>query len=311
MLPHTTTARVEQISEDLQHFLQHHVRRNPVLRRLQVGGSGDCLFHSVAAGLEDLLKHSDAAYHHVVQHIPIDIFREGKRSIVRRLRSLSANVLVQEPDEVLLDYLLQGVMRERFNQWPDQWSPTRVLQANSFHDLLHCDTIRAVGPHLAGDVGDIAIAVDVSDPNQAGRGRREELVVVRHGDIHLASLREDLRDTFQRTGNCHWGDATDLRYLCDALDVGFFMFRNNMPAHSARNRTCLYPLQTNRGNFPYFLPVVWDEPLHFTSAEIIFEGDPCYKRSWARDEVPDELVHQYNLSNTHALFGAAPRASVS
>jgi len=269
------------------------------------------LFHSVAAGLEDLLKHSDAAYHHVVQHIPIDVFCEGKRSIVRRLRSLSASMLVQEPDEVLLDYLLQGVMRERLHDWPDAWSPMRLLQANNFSNLLHCDSIRAVGPHLAGDIGDIAIAVDVSDPNQAGRGRREELLIIQQGDIHLASLREDLRETFELTGNTHWGDATDLKYLCEALDIGFFMFRNNLPPLSARHRTCLYPLQTNRGNFSYFLPVVWDEPLHFTAAEIIFEGDPHYKRSWAQHEVPAVLIHLYNLSNTQAEFGSAPGAAVS
>ena len=147
--------------------------------------------------------------------------------------------------------------------------------------------------------------------NQEGRGRREEMIVIPQGDLHLASLREDLREAFQRTGNYHWGDATDLRYLCDALDIGFFMFRNNMPPHSARNRTCLYPLQNTRGNFQYFLPIVWDEPLHFTSAEIIFENDSRYTRSWARDEAPLEMHHQNNLSNTQARLGSAPRAAVS
>ena len=54
------------------------------------------------------------------------------------------------------------------------------------------------------------------------------------GEVQLPILLGELQEVFATTGDVHWGDATDARLLCDALDLGFFMFADDLQARGAR-----------------------------------------------------------------------------
>ena len=111
------------------------------------------------------------------------------------------------------------------------------------------------------------------------------------------------RQNFATTGNVHWDDATDARLLCDALDIGFFMFADRLQAAGTR---CLCPLDLLRGDFPFFINLCWNEPVHFRAAEFRNTNGNDFRMCYAQAEIPDFLRAQYNDANVRApIAGAA------
>ena len=53
------------------------------IHSVEVGGEGDCFYHSVAAGLEALLLHSEEAKRHVLKHLPRGIFSGDSKQVVK------------------------------------------------------------------------------------------------------------------------------------------------------------------------------------------------------------------------------------
>ena len=87
--------QVEQVSPRLQAFAASNFSegadRMCLIRALEAGGGGDCLFHSIAAGLAQMVLHlGDDATNHVSDRVQLQELSSSS-SAVRALRQLSAS----------------------------------------------------------------------------------------------------------------------------------------------------------------------------------------------------------------------------
>ena len=178
--------------------------------------------------------------------------------------------------------------------------PAALLQRNHFGEIIGHDTVRALGADPSGDPSDIVLSVDHTIAEADAGPRQDRTIHIRLGHVHLATLLDDLQNVFATMGDVHWGDATDARLLCDALDVGFFMFADRLQAAGTR---CLCALDLLRGDFPFFINLLWDEPVHFRAAEFRGAETEAFQMCYAQTEVPEFLRAQYNVANVRAPVG--------
>ena len=294
LLPHVRIARRVPVSQALQHFLQRRFRTQVSLHSMEVGGNGDCLFHSVAAGLEHLLLESTAASRHVLHRIPLTVFSSGKLAVVQHLRNMCAQQIETWSWEELLNYFVRASMDQNLGEWRDEWNPSDLLRDHNLEVLIGCDAVRAVSDNPNGDVGDIFIIIDKSDARVGGNTSQQLQTPIAQGRAFLIALRVELQVVFRTLGNTHWGDSTDARLLTDALDVGFFLFADELQG----NRTqCLVALDLSRTDFPYFLALWWNNHSHFRSLEIKTSSDTPFRACWPRFQAPQTLLDEYHAVN--------------
>ena len=303
--PHLASATLCRVSQALTAFVTDRTNATGLVRCWETGGGGDCLFHSVATCLEALLLHSPAARRHVLEHVPLNIFAEGRRALVRHLRHLCARQLQHMSWTWLIDYCLQGSMRKSIGAWEDSWSPEDLLRRSGLESLLAMDTVRAVGADPAGSATDIIINADSSVAEPGARARQDHNIRLADGEVKLALFLGELQDIFATTGNMHWGDATDARLLSEALNIGIFMFADRL---QDQGRCCLCSLNQLRGDFPFFINLWWLEPVHFRAADIRLTPDSQFHKCYSKTDVPDFLQAQYNLANRSAPFGSTQQA---
>ena len=84
-------------------------------------------------------------------------------------------------------------------------------------------SVRATGPAVEGDLGDITIAYDRTEVRKGGARIHAELTMVPQGEAALTSLRESLRAEYKRVDNSHWGTETHVRHVVQALKIGFLI----------------------------------------------------------------------------------------
>ena len=191
-------------------------------------------------------------------------------------------------------------MRQRLHDWPGQWDPAALLHRNKFGSILEADTIRALGADPEGGPSDIILSIDHSVAEPDAGDRAERFVRVKDGAVHLPALLGDLQEVFATTGNVHWGDTTDARLLCDALDLGFFMFADQLQGQGAN---CLCALDLLRGDFPFFINLWWDGSVHFRAAEFQVDEAVAFCMCYAKEEIPEFLRAQYNVANLRVPVG--------
>ena len=63
-----------------------------------------------------------------------------------------------------------------------------------------------------------------------------------------------------------------------------------------------------RGNFPFFVNLWWQEPVHFRAADFRSGADQEFQTCYARPEVPEFLQAQYSAANRSAPLGSAQQA---
>jgi hypothetical protein len=211
LLPHLIVARPMPVSRTLHRFLQHRFQNNVDIRSSEVGGDGDCLFHSVAAGLEHLLLESTAASRHVLRHVPLTVFSSDRLAVVQHLRNMCAEQIDTWSWEELLNYYVRACMDQELGEWRDLWNPTALLREYNLEILIGCDTVRAVSDNPNGDVGDIFIIIDKSDARVGGNTSQQLQTPIAQGRAFLMALRVELQNVFRTLGNTHWGDYTDAR----------------------------------------------------------------------------------------------------
>ena len=112
---------------------------------LEAGGGGDCLFHSVAAGLEAMLQSNTPAAQLVLRTFHVRDFTQGKPHIVQRLRTIVAAGIRNLGDEDQLENMVTYINWRRSGYWHDSWDPENLLHRHGFSRLLHATTIEAVG----------------------------------------------------------------------------------------------------------------------------------------------------------------------
>ena len=141
---------------------------------IEVGGSGDCLFHSVAYILEQMLMGSTVSSRHVLRRVPCVAF-ESSRSLVAHLRALCAHKIGKWEWSELLNFLLLAAMRELLQKqgtvgaWLEGWSPMELLTRHNLQCLLQAEAIQTVEFLTHNENFDVRIACtyatsDVSNP---------------------------------------------------------------------------------------------------------------------------------------------------
>ena len=88
---------------------------------------------------------------------------------------------------------------------------------------------------------------------------------IAQGYTKMATLRAHLQDVFRSLGNTHWGDSTDASLLIQALAVGILIFADRLQ-RNGENCLCSFALET--GQYPFYLSIWWNEPIHFRSMEM-------------------------------------------
>ena len=128
------------------------------------------------------------------------------------------------------------------------------------------------------------------------------------GEAFLRLLVRDLQIEFQKVGNNHWGDVTDVQALSEALDLGVFIFADRL---QDAGQKCLCSFHQTRGDFPYFVSIWWDNPVHFRVAELSFDSGGSFSCFWQPVQIPDNLRHHYDVCNPHARIGAEAALDIS
>ena len=277
-----------------------------MIRALEAGGGGDCLYHSFAAALEQMLRRDHDAARHVLQKIPLNVFSGGKLAVVAFLRRLSAEAMDAWAPETFLDYVVSRAMDMRLGSlggFEDEWNPCQLLQACGFSCLLDCESVLAYGDAPDGDAGDATCRIVRTDPHRHG-AREEQLVVVPQGHSCLAALKAYVKDEIMRLGNNHWGDWFDVQSLSDALDVGVLMFCDQL---QDGGRQCLYNIGAQRENYPFWISLWWNPPTHFRLAQLdcahqepsarVGPSHTGFTSFWATAELPNVLLEHYQYCN--------------
>ena len=153
------------------------------------------------------------------------------------------------------------------------------------------------------DVGDLIIKL-ASTPDQGVRN--EDVIPVTQGEAHLRTMRQQLQEVYRQCGNYHWGDVNDLKALSDSLDLGVCMFCDKLQPRGFLYNNCL-----DRGDFPFFVGLWWDEPTHFRMAELRMNAQDSFRSFWAIQDMPAALREHYDKCNPHDHVGALYRGDLS
>ena len=297
------------VSEQLSTFVMRHCSDDEntpcAVYALEAGGGGDCLFHSFAAALEQMILYDTNAKDHVYRKLPMSVFTSDKNTTVAALRAMSAKWLDRCTPEEFLDHVVNWSSDENLGTFPDDWSPTGLLQECGFACLVGCDSVLAFGDAVEGEPGDTSLRVARTDARRGGGEREEPIVLVEQGHSKFAMLREEVKTERAKIGNSHWGDQRDVCALSEALDVGVLMFCDKLQDHG---RQCLYNIGCKeREDFPFWIALWWDEPVHFRLAQVSSSraassaasgsASAPFRSFWSRDELPAALWQQYRACN--------------
>ena len=271
--------------------------RQCIVRACEAGGGGDCLFHSIAAALELMVQIDPEAATHVLARLPLHALTGTKSQAVAHLRRMSVDSLAAWSPEVLLDYVLCRAMDERLGNFPDGWSPRRLLITCGFECLLNCESVLAFGDAVDGDPGDITMRVAFTDA-RAGGAHEQRLLGIPQGRTCLEQLRASLQAELMVSGNHHWGDQTDVQNLSSALNIGILMCCDRLQHN---RRECFYNIGSQKEVFPYWICIWWEEPVHFRLAQFAWR-----RPTEERDD--DVLSLQFSCFWSDAALPSAMRA---
>ena len=129
---------------------------------------------------------------------------------------------------------MHGTLDEISGHWRDSWSPQALLRDSRLDCVIGADVVRAIGPAVDGDAGDITIAIDRTEARKHGPARVEDLHAVLQGESALLGLRKCLKAEFERPGSSHWGMETDVKHLIQALNVGTLNFAEQLQADGTK-----------------------------------------------------------------------------
>ena len=206
-----------------------------------------------------------------------------------------------------MNYLVCGTLDEQLNAWRDGWSPSALLRAYGFGVLVQCDSVRAIGPDPHGDSGDLIVVFTRSDARPGGASSCECFFPIPQGRTMMAALRGALQDELRVCGNHHWGTVTDLRAMSEAFNVGVLIFADNLQRAGTR---CLVNVDALRGDFPYYIAIWWNDPVHFRLAQYRGSASLPFRSFWETSALPPELRAHYDLCNPKAPVGSLTRLSL-
>ena len=271
------------------------------------------------SGGEHLFKIGQEARDHFKRTIPDEKYARGqpRQMAMQRIRALSAQGLSTWSPEDFLNFMVARSVDERLGQFFDQWSPSFLLHRHGFDALLQCESVLAVSARDDGDVDDIVVKISITS-TVPGTAPEELCVPIDQGRARMAFLLEDVQREWSQCGHNHWGDHTDVQNLSEMLNIGILMFCNQLQNNG---QDCLYNMGCSRGDFPYWIGLWWDPPLHFRIASVRRSGRSVYDSVWQLaphpvgkqfeiiHTLPDSLRLLYNRVNKEAPVGQPRRNS--
>ena len=262
-----------------------------VLHAFDAGGGGDCLFHAVAAGLEQMLQVDPAAAQHVLQHLVFEDFLQGKSQIVRLLRNRVADGITRWYPEDFLNLFVGFVHQQVAGQWLDSWDPADLLRQHDMDFLLEAESVEAIGANEDGRPEDILVSIQ--------RNGFSERKVIADGFHKLAALRGDLRDIMGMPGNTHWGTATDVNLLAASLNVGFIIFSNR----AMGDGEYVYGLNATRADYHWWITLYCVDNAHFQLVALQCSPHHPSRVCWSEAALPQALRRAYNRNNGTCEIG--------
>ena len=309
-LPYTPFLQEVAVRPHLRSFVRDVLGRRCAgpwdLHALEAGGGGDCLFHSIAAGLEHMLQLDPAAAQHVLQHFAMEDACKKKPFMVKKLRSFVAERTAQLPPETLLNFIVRFADEERLGLWHDHWpvQPGALLQQCGFGILDGAETVEAVGASADGTTHDIVVTY-----RQHSQLSMES---VPNGMAKLTGLRALIKEIYQLTGEYHWGTETDIAMLSEALGIGFII----LTSVEQGNRQWIKGLSFERADYPFWMFLYREEPqgnhgdnAHYRLASLQCDDDE--PRSFrATDRLPPTLAQHFNQCNASTPIGSRYQGGV-
>ena len=291
----------------LRRFLASTLRCD--IQALERGGGGDCLFLSIAAGLQTVTAAQPDTTPALEAKLAMPIAAASRIALAQRLRWLVAEQLEAMQPEEFLDLLILFRCEEVLAQqhvpgavWQDGWSPTQLLTQHGLHELLTAENVQAVGPN--DDMGPEHILILYR------RGNHSVQLPVPNGVSSLRALRVAVGNFFRQPGHVHWGTATDLRMLAVALDIGFIVF-SSAPQDGAVGRRWIYGLNCDRGDFPLWMVLYNRGNVHFQLAALMCHVRRLRHSVFRTAELPETVVQHYNLCNGRNPIGSHYRGGVN
>ena len=179
----------------------------------EAGGGGDCLFLSVALGLQLLSVSFPKQSQLLRSKISSDFAAASLPALAASLRDLVADEFLRLPEVDFLNAVVGFVAEAMLFDWRDHWAPSRLLRNVGARQLIRASSVLAVQEVSAPD---FLVHLEVSGG--------EEQFVWNDGIVGLQRLRREIASMHRVVGNSHWGTYSDICTLCHALDVGIMVF---------------------------------------------------------------------------------------
>ena len=97
------------------------------------------------------------------------------------------------------------------------------------------------------------------------------------------------------------GDQRDIHDVSEALDIGVLVFCDGL---QYGGHECLYNIGATREDFPFWIALWWQEPVHFRMAELGCvghghgrEADSGFRCFWSDAELPAGVRRHYRQCN--------------
>ena len=95
--------------------------------------------------------------------------------------------------------------------------------------------------------------------------------------------------------------------MSEQLDVGVLIFADNLQCAGMH---CLVNVDALRGDFPYYIAIWWNDPVHFRLAQYRGSASLPFRSFWETSAMPSELRAHYDLCNPKAPVGSLTRLSL-
>jgi len=280
--------RTRNVSSQLQDYITYlgrQINARWFLQAEEFGGGGDCLFHAIHGGLDELQKNHLNKYNEIQSKIK-DLITTHQG-----LRRVAATAITTSEDEVFLNVLMNMRVDETAGGWNDAWSPTTEIVRSSLQVLADPEVTRVN-------------AVDC-DENQISCQMSDTTDMVRHVpnlSVRLADLREKVQNQLSRPGNIHWGTYSDIKNLSNILEIGFIVFPS---AHlgTLDDAGWVYSISNTRADFSHWMMLYCKDVTHFQLATLTHESVSS-QSVFLLNEVPEKIRQQYNINNKDMPMGS-------
>ena len=291
------TLAPQRVSANLDRYFRMQANEPVSISALEAGAGGDCLFHSIAAILEEILFEAPCRLNPFDAHLNKSDFFHGKAFVVDKLRTIVADQLVSMQPEAFLNILISSMNHERSGGFPDQWSPTVELERAGFGFLVRgkANAVEAIGENEDGEPGDMIV--------QYNKGYASVPHVLQQGTVHLAQLRENIRNIWREPGNVHWGNVTDAEKLSDALRLGLVIFDSRGQRRYQGDANWIYGTSLEDARFDYWGLLYCRNNTHFQVAEATLLQTATRSCYFHVDAMPQSIRAHYNHCNNSCPIG--------